>query len=449
MLISTRCNSRYSVASSFSQWQTEIERFAPHLSVLTLHNSDNPTIAAVASAQVVIASTFLLQNGSGVRGAKNCNTKVLSMIRRVHWHRIIVDEAHYNQSGHQNGQAHANKTQLVLASLSATHRFSVTGTPVGGQLSDLFGQLRFLRVAPFNRSAFWKNNIETPYNEENSDSLRILRSLLSRIIVRHSKEQAFANGNALLSLPPRTVETIKLQFGSQNEKAVYEFIEKRNRDRLQELKKESLTKVASKYMELNRLLDSARQACAHVSLIDLGKLDRLQRERSQKKNGASLKDTATRAGVLEAALERARYSARTRMRGVVLQFQHGESELLECPVCLEVVGECDIALPACAHPICSHCVLTILESATSSREATGHCVTCRDIMKRSEITFLGDVSEASTCPQAVEEMRDDADMKLPATRIANGFQMTSTNVKAAATGSSTLRAGHVATSHDE
>lgn len=157
------------------------------------------------------------------------------------------------------------KTKLVLASLSATHRASVTGTPIGAQLSDLQGQLRFLRVAPFDRPAFWKNNIEDPFYDHNLESLRVLRSLLSRVVVRHSKEQTFGDGKALLCLPPRSVETVLLKFGSEAERQVYENIETRNQTYFMKLKRESLKTVAvSAYGDssFNRLI-------VFVSRVDL------------------------------------------------------------------------------------------------------------------------------------------------------------------------------------
>lgn len=204
---------------------------------MTLHNTENPKLQEIASSDVVIASTYLLQQGpqpnkKGRKGGVN----LLSLLKRIHFHRLIVDEAHYNQQG--------QKTKLALASLSATHRASVTGTPIGAQLSDLQGQLRFLRVAPFDRPAFWKNNIEDPYYEHNPESLRVLRSLLSHIVVRHSKEQTFDDGKSLLSLPPRSVETVLLKFGSEAEKQVYEAIEMRNQTYFMKLKRESLKTVA-------------------------------------------------------------------------------------------------------------------------------------------------------------------------------------------------------------
>jgi len=200
---------------------------------MTLHSEENPTIQDIATSDVVIASTFLFQQGGC---ARKRGRSLLNFLKRVHWHRVIVDEAHYNQQGKQ--------IKFAIASLSATHRLSVTGTPIGAQLSDLYGQLRFLRLAPFDRPAFWKNLIEAPYYERNDESLQVLRSLLSRVVIRHSKSQTFANGNALLALPPRTVETVLLKFGSELEKDVYQAIETRNRNHFLELKRESNATVA-------------------------------------------------------------------------------------------------------------------------------------------------------------------------------------------------------------
>lgn len=146
----------------------------------------------------------------------------------------MQDEAHQAGGGHLS----------QISAISATHRHTVTGTPVGSHLKDLYSQARFLRIAPFDRPAFWKNAIEDPYYERNDEALRVLRSLLSRVVIRHSKEQTSATGASLLALPPRTVETVLLEFGSEAEKEVYNHIEARNRKRFMELKRESNASVA-------------------------------------------------------------------------------------------------------------------------------------------------------------------------------------------------------------
>jgi DNA repair protein RAD5 len=141
----------------FSQWQSEIERYAGHLSVTTLHNEEITTAQAIATSDVVIVSTFLIQQSNANNGTKSRSKQLLQLLKRVHWHRIVVDEAHMNNQ---------TQTKLVISALSATHRHAVTGTPIGAQLSDLYDQVRFLRLAPFCRPSFWKNLIEDPYYGE-------------------------------------------------------------------------------------------------------------------------------------------------------------------------------------------------------------------------------------------------------------------------------------------
>lgn len=76
----------------------------------------------VATSDVVIASAFLLQKAEGLASGKG-RKNLLGFLKRIHWHGVVVDEAHCNQQG--------QKTKTLIANLSATHRLSVTGTPIG------------------------------------------------------------------------------------------------------------------------------------------------------------------------------------------------------------------------------------------------------------------------------------------------------------------------------
>ena len=223
----------------------------------------------------------------------------------------------------------------------------MTGTPIGAQLSDLYGQIRFLRIAPFDRAAFWKNNVEDPFYEHSIASLTVLRKLLSRFIIRHEKSQTVANGESLLSLPPRTIETTFLQWGSKEEKTFYDCIDAHNRAYVQSLQRESRAKITSKYFQLNGILYRARQACAHPSIVDMDKLQRfLLIEGGRSKARCQLGgNRSTRDDILASAVKQARFSCQNRMREVVAKFQKDDA-CLECSICFEVVGEKDIAIPA-------------------------------------------------------------------------------------------------------
>ena len=116
------------------------------------------------------------------------------------------------------------------------------------QLAILLQQIRFLRVPQFCRKDFWQQCIDKPFSEHNVHALNVLRSLLSRMVIRHSKEQTINNGDALIQLPPRNVETLFIPFGSEAERKIYDYIELRNTQRFMELRSESPTTVLGKYM---------------------------------------------------------------------------------------------------------------------------------------------------------------------------------------------------------
>jgi len=229
--------------------------------------------------------------------------------------------------------------KTALAQLSSTHRYCVTGTPVGHSLADLYGQLRFLRVPQFCRPDFFKQCIDTPYSEHNFYALNCLRSLLSRIVIRHSKEQDLG-GKALVSLPPRTVETLHLSFGSKEEKIVYDYLETQQTARFMSLRGESPNTVLGKFIELNGMLFTSRHACGHASLVNLDNIQnlnvRIEREREEKNRKANKgkkpdpkKLDLTRADILQQAITNARPSASNRMRAAVMSIQEGEIEYLE------------------------------------------------------------------------------------------------------------------------
>ena len=427
------------------QWQAEIERFAPWMSFLTLHNDEKATIDEIASKDLVVISTFLLSS-SGRRSTGNLgSSQLMNKLKRVHFHRIILDESHYNNTG--------DRVKSALSQLSSTHRYAVTGTPVGHSLADLYGQLRFLRVPQFCRPDFWKQCIDTPYSNHNYYALNVLRSLLSRTVIRHSKEQNL-DGKALVSLPPRTVETLLLQFGSKEEKIVYDYLETKNTARFMSLRSESPHSVLGKFIELNGMLFASRHACGHASLVNLDnvhnlnekieseRLEKLRKaNKGKKKEPETKKLNLTRADILQQAITKARPSACNRMREAVMSIQEGEIEYLECPICLDPIEEQDIALTPCAHKFCGECIRSCLESLSSSREPRGNCPECRELIKLTELTFLGDAKDAGEKvskndddqkPKAKEEKSEAIDI--------NGFNLLTKDIFSSTTGATDQRA---------
>ena len=425
------------------QWQAEIERFAPWMSFVTLHNDEKTATNEIASKDIVVISTFLLSSSGRGKSNSNGPSQLMNKLRKIHFHRIILDESHYNNTG--------DKVKKALSQLSATHRYAVTGTPVGHSLADLYGQLRFLRCPQFCRPDFWKQCIDSPYSNHNCYALNVLRSLLSRMVIRHSKEQNLG-GEALVSLPPRTVETLYLEFGSDEEKTVYSYLEGINTARFMSLRSESPTTVLGKFIELNGMLFASRHACGHVSLVNLDNVhhmnDKIYQEQQRKKFGKGKKkevepkkqnQNLTRADILQQAIAKARPSASNRMRESILSIQEGEIEYLECPICLEPIEEKEIALTPCAHRFCGECIKACLKTLSSTREPRGNCPECRDLITLGELTFLGDAKDIC---QKVTTNDDDqnprAEEKME-TIDMNGFNLLTKDVFSSAPGAADKR----------
>ena len=127
------------------------------------------------------------------------------MIQRIHFHRTFLDELYYRQIG--------TKIKELLATLLSTYRYYVTVMPIGYSLDDLYEQLRFLCIPQFFYKEFWRLNVTDPCYGRSFGSLWVIRSLMSHLVVRYSKEQAIGDRKAILNL--------RSSFGYDAEKNVY------------------------------------------------------------------------------------------------------------------------------------------------------------------------------------------------------------------------------------
>lgn len=111
------------------------------------------------------------------------------------------------------------------------------------------------------------------------------------------------------------------------------------------------------------------------------------------------------------------------------------------PSQLEPTGECNIALTPCAHKFCSECIIAVLSSASSSREAVGKCPECREVIRRSELTFLSDAEDAGE--SKIPQKKEDEDKK-PAAKTSlktnvKGFELNTQEIVAETADSATKR----------
>ncbi|KAK7985710.1 hypothetical protein PG996_005052 [Apiospora saccharicola] len=115
-----------------------------------------------------------------------------STLAKINWFRIVLDEAHDIRN-------RSTKQFQAVASLSARHRWCLTGTPIQNSLDDLGALVSFLKVPILEKAPTFRKLITNPINSESRARFKNLQALLRTVCLRRTRQ--------LLDLPePRTEE---------------------------------------------------------------------------------------------------------------------------------------------------------------------------------------------------------------------------------------------------
>ncbi|MFB6892165.1 DEAD/DEAH box helicase [Kitasatospora sp. NPDC056327] len=152
--------------SVVGNWSREAARFAPGLRVHVHHGADRT--APDATADLVVTTYGVVQRDA-------------AELRRVHWRRIVADEAQHirNRSARQS---------RALRSLRSGPRIALTGTPVENRLADLHAVLDFVNPGLFGSAEAFRERFATPVEQTGSaDAAARLRRLAGPFLLRRRK----------------------------------------------------------------------------------------------------------------------------------------------------------------------------------------------------------------------------------------------------------------------
>ncbi|MFP5333787.1 MAG: SNF2-related protein, partial [Actinomycetes bacterium] len=123
--------------SVVGNWQREAARFAPGLRVHVHHGAERPRgkafDEAVAGSDIVVTTYALLARDAAA-------------LRKVAWHRVVLDEAQAIKNA-------ATKAAAAARSIPAPRRVAVTGTPVENRLADLWSLMEFANPGVLGKPA--------------------------------------------------------------------------------------------------------------------------------------------------------------------------------------------------------------------------------------------------------------------------------------------------------
>lgn len=158
--------------SLVGNWQREIERFAPSLTVMVHHGLGRLTgrefVDEVAGHDIVISTYALIPRD-------------LEHLAAVDWHRIALDEA-------QNIKNPAAKQAVAIRSLRSVHRVALTGTPVENRLSELWSIIDFLNAGYLGSATEFRRRFAVPIERyHDTDRAQRLRHLIRPFVLRRMK----------------------------------------------------------------------------------------------------------------------------------------------------------------------------------------------------------------------------------------------------------------------
>ena len=170
-------------------WQNELQRFAPQLTVYTYYAGERDIDAAM-SHDVILTTYALVRNDIG-------------QLRRRHFLMAILDES-------QNIKDTAAQTTQATLLLKADHRLALSGTPIENNLTELYSLFRFLNPTMFGSEDDFNSRYTYPIQrDDDKDAMAALRRKIFPFMLRRLKR------DVLKDLPERIEQTLYVEMSKE------------------------------------------------------------------------------------------------------------------------------------------------------------------------------------------------------------------------------------------
>lgn len=193
----------FAPASVIGNWVRELERFAPALKVLSHHGPERLHGDAFAEAALkydVVLTGYALAH------------RDQADLRKVHWHRIAMDEAQKVKNAN-------SASSIAIRSLSAGRRVALTGTPIENHLSELWAIMEVLNPGLLGTAAQFRERFVIPV-ERMADPKRgqLLRELIRPFVLRRTKQDPEVAVNLPSKMEMRVFTSLKAEQAAMYER---------------------------------------------------------------------------------------------------------------------------------------------------------------------------------------------------------------------------------------
>jgi len=158
-------------ASLIFNWQREIRRFAPSLSVyLFIGPNRTRSLGMLVGYNIVITTYGVLRND-------------IDMLKDFRFNYVVLDES----------QTIKNPTSKIYRSamlLKAKHYLTLSGTPIENSLTDLWAQVNFLNRGVLGSLRAFREEFINPIEKFNDEKIKAkLKDIVHPFIMRRSKKE--------------------------------------------------------------------------------------------------------------------------------------------------------------------------------------------------------------------------------------------------------------------
>ncbi|KAL7924430.1 SNF2 family N-terminal domain-containing protein [Trichoderma austrokoningii] len=138
-------------------WINEIEKYLKKgVKTIKYHGERPFKLENILDSDIVVTTYSTLK-------AEFQNKSVKSLLHRIDWYRIVLDEAHIIRR-------RATLFYRSCDELHANSRWCLTGTPIQNKLTDIGTLFAFIRAEPFSKAPVFRKWIEVPFEQSTDDS---------------------------------------------------------------------------------------------------------------------------------------------------------------------------------------------------------------------------------------------------------------------------------------
>ncbi len=245
--------------SIVGNWQRELQRFAPSLSVMVHHGGERlsgPAFVEAASEHDVVITTYAM----ALRDKEH--------LLLADWQNVVIDEA-------QNIKNESAKQTQAIKGFKADSKIALTGTPVENRLSELWSIMDFLNPGYLGSDTEFRKSFANPIERyHDADRAAMLKRLIQPFVLRRLK----TDKEIIQDLPDKMEMNVFCNL-TQEQASLYEAVLKEMLERIEET--DGITRrglILATLTKLKQICNHPAQFMSDGSLLNhrSGKLARLE-----------------------------------------------------------------------------------------------------------------------------------------------------------------------------